>query len=344
MGAAVGRETDAVALLRARWRRRRTRYDFYQTLRRLECLYADKPRWGEALRPIDEPVRLGQEPDSGVRAGAAGVVRASSPARETRPPAGAALRPVRAERTAAAAPDRVRARALRNAGDRDVLPVPRHLPSPLARAVLSRVGAGAAARQPRSPGRRSLRRLRRRAARRCSPATVRDRDTRAGRREAVPRRRARAPRAQRRRTARRSSSTSSACPSTSSSSSALDARSASASARRSARDGATLGAGAVLGQRVWDRQHKFRVHIGPLTLRRSTRAFLPGGSQSASRSSTGSRSTSSFELDWDVRLILKHDEVPRLTLDAHGGAWAGRRGSARAAPTRDARPTCACIP
>ena len=62
MGAAVGRETDAVAFL-ARSRKRRTSYDFYQTLRRLECLYADQPRWGEALRPVDEPVRLGQDPD-----------------------------------------------------------------------------------------------------------------------------------------------------------------------------------------------------------------------------------------------------------------------------------------
>ena len=37
-------------------------YDFFQALRRLECLYPAKPRLGEALRPADEPVRLGQEP------------------------------------------------------------------------------------------------------------------------------------------------------------------------------------------------------------------------------------------------------------------------------------------
>lgn len=37
-------------------------HDFYQTMRRLECLHADKPRWGMALRPADEPVRIGQEP------------------------------------------------------------------------------------------------------------------------------------------------------------------------------------------------------------------------------------------------------------------------------------------
>src|SRR2546427_10571362 len=72
MGAAMGRETDTiragaikantVAFL-ASLQATPYRYDFYQTLRRLECLYADKPRWGQALRPVDEPVRLGQDPD-----------------------------------------------------------------------------------------------------------------------------------------------------------------------------------------------------------------------------------------------------------------------------------------
>src|SRR5258706_11270020 len=39
------------------------RHDFSQALRRLECLHPDKPRWGRALRPSDEPVRLGQDAD-----------------------------------------------------------------------------------------------------------------------------------------------------------------------------------------------------------------------------------------------------------------------------------------
>jgi len=38
------------------------RYDFFMALRRLESMHADKPRLGEGARPIDEPVRLGQEP------------------------------------------------------------------------------------------------------------------------------------------------------------------------------------------------------------------------------------------------------------------------------------------
>lgn len=36
-------------------------FDFWHALRRLECLSADKPRFGTALAPRDESVRLGQE-------------------------------------------------------------------------------------------------------------------------------------------------------------------------------------------------------------------------------------------------------------------------------------------
>ncbi len=37
-------------------------HDFFQTLRRLESLHPDKPLFGTAARPSDEPIRLGQEP------------------------------------------------------------------------------------------------------------------------------------------------------------------------------------------------------------------------------------------------------------------------------------------
>ena len=37
-------------------------YDFFQALRRIECLHPDKPKLGMGLRPIDEAVRLAQEP------------------------------------------------------------------------------------------------------------------------------------------------------------------------------------------------------------------------------------------------------------------------------------------
>ena len=62
MGTRTGQETDTVAFL-ARLAAEPYRFDFYQTLRRLECLYSEKPRWGCARHPADEPVRLGQDPD-----------------------------------------------------------------------------------------------------------------------------------------------------------------------------------------------------------------------------------------------------------------------------------------
>ncbi|MGD8206844.1 MAG: type VI secretion system baseplate subunit TssG [Thiohalocapsa sp.] len=53
--------TDDLALLGA-LERQPWRFGFLQTLRRLECLYADRPRVGESARPADEPMRFGQEP------------------------------------------------------------------------------------------------------------------------------------------------------------------------------------------------------------------------------------------------------------------------------------------
>jgi type VI secretion system protein ImpH len=40
-------------------------FDFFQAVRRLECEHRDKPRIGHGQRPADEPVRFGQEPSLG---------------------------------------------------------------------------------------------------------------------------------------------------------------------------------------------------------------------------------------------------------------------------------------
>lgn len=53
--------TDSVELLRT-LARAPHEFDFFQALRRLESAHPDKPRLGEGKRPIDEPLRLGQEP------------------------------------------------------------------------------------------------------------------------------------------------------------------------------------------------------------------------------------------------------------------------------------------
>jgi type VI secretion system protein ImpH len=62
MGTAVGNETDSLGFLAA-LAEAPYRFDFYQTLRRLECLHGDAPRWGSAKTPAQEPIRLGQAPD-----------------------------------------------------------------------------------------------------------------------------------------------------------------------------------------------------------------------------------------------------------------------------------------
>jgi type VI secretion system protein ImpH len=56
-GRATARVALFAALARAPWK-----FDFFQALRRIENLFADRPRLGKALRPGDEPVRLSQEP------------------------------------------------------------------------------------------------------------------------------------------------------------------------------------------------------------------------------------------------------------------------------------------
>src|SRR6185295_12018742 len=55
-GSAATRVALFAALTRAPWS-----FDFFQALRRIEGVSADRPRLGKALRPSDEPVRLSQE-------------------------------------------------------------------------------------------------------------------------------------------------------------------------------------------------------------------------------------------------------------------------------------------
>ncbi len=91
--------------------------------------------------------------------------------------------------------------------------------------------------------------------------------------------------------------------------------------------GACLGRGAVTGGRVWDRQHMFRIRLGPLSLERYE-GFLPGG-KSIRQIVAWVRQYFSYEFDWDMRLVLARDEVPRLALkrSARLGwtTWLGRR-------------------
>jgi type VI secretion system protein ImpH len=91
---------------------------------------------------------------------------------------------------------------------------------------------------------------------------------------------------------------------------------------------ARLGGGAVLGGRVWDRQHRIRIHVGPLALARYLE-FLPGGSAFA-RLVALVRQYLGLEFAWDLRLELAAAEVPRTRLGGFGQlgwtSWVGRAG------------------
>lgn len=79
---------------------------------------------------------------------------------------------------------------------------------------------------------------------------------------------------------------------------------------------AALGLGTVVGARVWDRQHKIRIWLGPLNLNRYE-SLLPGGAALA-KLVAWIRQYLCFELEWDTRLVLAHDEVPQLRLGKMG--------------------------
>jgi type VI secretion system protein ImpH len=77
-----------------------------------------------------------------------------------------------------------------------------------------------------------------------------------------------------------------------------------------------LGYNAICGSRVWDRQSKFRICIGPLSLRAFER-FLPGGPDYEPLMQLA-RLYAGFELDFDVQLVLKAEEVPACRLQSAG--------------------------
>jgi type VI secretion system protein ImpH len=327
MGAAMGRETDVVALFAA-LSREPYHHDFYQTMRRLECLYSDKPRWGRALRPVDERVRLGQDPDlsfapapiaSFDEGGDAGIPRLQVRLFGLLGPNG----PLPLHIT-----EYARER-LRNAGDRTLsrfLDVFHH------RFVALFYRAWAQAQPHVNRDRPDADRfggyvgaflgLR--------PAAFRNRDL-------VPDiaklfhvgvlirhvRNAQGLRSvleQFFRVPVRIEQF-------------VEHWMTLAPPERTylAREGATLGHGAVLGARVWDGQHKFRVQIGSLTLP-EYESFLPGGVR-LGKLVDWVTFYLSLELDWDVRLVLKKDEVPPLTLDRRRRlgwtTWLGTRRTPR---------------
>jgi type VI secretion system protein ImpH len=74
-----------------------------------------------------------------------------------------------------------------------------------------------------------------------------------------------------------------------------------------------LGDGAVLGETLQDRQHKFQLTLGPLTLAQYQR-FSPWG-EDLPVLCEWVRNFTGYEYAWDVQLILNADAVPQAALD-----------------------------
>ncbi|HKV39100.1 MAG TPA: type VI secretion system baseplate subunit TssG [Blastocatellia bacterium] len=71
-----------------------------------------------------------------------------------------------------------------------------------------------------------------------------------------------------------------------------------------------LGKNTIAGSRVWDNQSKYRLELGPLSLKRFT-DFVPSGAGYTPAIEL-TRLLTGQELDFDIQLILRADEVPSL--------------------------------
>ncbi|MTI00410.1 type VI secretion system baseplate subunit TssG [Roseibium sp. RKSG952] len=93
-----------------------------------------------------------------------------------------------------------------------------------------------------------------------------------------------------------------------------------------------LGGQACLGEKVWSREAKFRIKIGPLPLDDYKR-LLPGG-HSLKRLAAIIRNYAGDTLEWEANLVLKQDAVPPTVLGTCGElgrlAWIGKRPAADA--------------
>jgi type VI secretion system protein ImpH len=73
-----------------------------------------------------------------------------------------------------------------------------------------------------------------------------------------------------------------------------------------------LGFGAVVGDEIWDQGSRMRIKLGPLTARRY-REFLPTGTAWPELRAIV-RSFCGYDLEFEVQLILKRDDVPAFEL------------------------------
>lgn len=97
--------------------------------------------------------------------------------------------------------------------------------------------------------------------------------------------------------------------------------------------GGQLGGDTVLGGYSWQRQYKFRIRLGPLSLA-DYETLLPNGDK-LKLLGTVVRNYLGDELNWDVNLVLRQQEVPKTCLGQYGqlglNSWVLSQ-----APTHDA--------
>jgi type VI secretion system protein ImpH len=104
-------------------------------------------------------------------------------------------------------------------------------------------------------------------------------------------------------------------------------------------DSSRLGAGAIIGTRVPDVQHKFRLHLGAMPLVEYER-FLPSGIRFL-QVRDWVRNYLGVELAWDAQLVLKKDEVPAVQLGHYGQlGWTSWLGMPRDRRQKDASDLC----
>jgi len=77
-----------------------------------------------------------------------------------------------------------------------------------------------------------------------------------------------------------------------------------------------LGLNMICGPRVWERQSKFRIRVGPINLD-TFRLLLPCGNGFRPFTELA-RLFAGTEYDLDVQLVLKAPQVPRLQLRSDG--------------------------
>jgi type VI secretion system protein ImpH len=111
----------------------------------------------------------------------------------------------------------------------------------------------------------------------------------------------------------------------------LDAQDRFAFRPRGVRPRARLGQSITVGERVWSREAKFTVRIGPLGLD-AYRRLLPGG-ESLRRLRAIVLNYAGETLDWELNLVLRGEEVPETRLGVSGAlgwtTWVGERAEGR---------------